>query len=190
MGQGDADSGTVINKNRQELGSWPWLPGQLWVGSSSSISHLPVICRPCLPLSGPGSSLSEPAVPSRRKLGHHHASLLHPHSRKLGVCWEGGLGRGLFLSSRTAEVLVCVCMQFLALALSTSVCLHSAFLHLSTSGFLFVPFSLALFLCFFLSYLCFFCSLYYSCHFHAYSLSPDHELCEGKDCLLSPCAGT
>lgn len=141
------------------------------MGSSSSSCHLPVICRPCLPLSGPGSSLSEPAVPSGRKLGHPKLRSYILTVESLESAGRGAWEGVFFWTPHSRGVGVCVyaCVQFFTLPLSTSVCFLSAFLHLSTSGFLFVPFSLALFLCFFF-HICVFCSLYYSCRFHAYSL--------------------
>lgn len=94
--------------------------------------------------------------PSKRKLGHPQAPLPHPNRRKLGVCWEGLLGRDPPLYSCPAEVLACVCTCVLAfmdvsLLLSCSLCLRFCLPHQHLWVSLCAFFSLALFVLLFIS---------------------------------------
>ena len=91
--------------------------------------------------------------PSKRKLGHPQAPLPHPNRRKLGVCWEGLLGRDPPLYSCPAEVLACVCtcvhaFMDVSLLLSVSPLLSSSS---APRVSLCVFFSLALFVLLFIS---------------------------------------
>lgn len=86
--------------------------------------------------------------PSKRKLGHPQAPLPHPNRRKLGDSWEGTL-LCTPAPQRCWRVYVHVCLHlWMSPSCSLALCVSASAFLISTSGFLFVPFSLWLFLCF------------------------------------------